>query len=350
MEEPGDDVASARDPKADRRDPKADRNPKQRFIQVVALFVAVLLVAIAVLLIWLVFRPPPVPANFTRVGGATRVDTAADAALFWITTPKSVVEPASTAPTSVVISATHCAIDDNAPLLFQPPRGTRDVELDQLVSDWQPSPTKVGAAQMPCSQSIPTALKGRLHSFTGNDTTLLSRFGLRPEDHLAPFVIFAATRDSSTPPPRSRAAKSWEPLDMPDVAVAVALAAHLARTSQGSDAVSVVIVPRYLEADPGLEQKLRDQGGGVLGGVVLGGPGRISEDTQTLLRQILRGPDKAGILGAVHGFLGDLLTVLAAVLALVAGAAATQTGWPLVPAITVFSPGLITRIPQGGSA
>ena len=70
---------------------------------------------------------------------------------------------------------------------------------------------------------------------------------------LAPVVVFAAAIQSGHPP---------------DVAVGLALAAHMARANR--EKVSLVVVPHYLESDLELEKELQSQHELVTGGVVLG--------------------------------------------------------------------------------
>jgi hypothetical protein len=90
---------------------------------------------------------------------------------------------------------------------------------------------------------------------------------------LAPEIVFAAAKSRT---------------DLPDLAVGLALAGHLAR----SEKVSLVVMPRYLEADPKLEHLLRTQHELVQGGVVLGQSGILSENTRALLREVLTSPDQ----------------------------------------------------------
>src|SRR5262245_22117877 len=78
------------------------------------------------------------------------------------------------------------------------------------------------------------------------------------QDTLAPVVVFAVARSF---PVTSGSAYP------PDVAVGLALAAHLAgHAATASPKASLVVVPRgYLQAEPQLEQQLRDQRGLVQG-------------------------------------------------------------------------------------
>ena len=124
---------------------------------------------------------------------------------------------------------------------------------------------------------------------------------------LAPVVVFAAAIQPGHPP---------------DVAIGLALAAHLARANQ--EKVSLVVVPHYLESDPELEHKLQSQHELVTGGVTLGQTPTVPEDTRALLRQLLTARDRQGVLGQLQDNLGSVGPLIAALLALGGLAAATR--------------------------
>jgi hypothetical protein len=218
-----------------------------------------------------------------------------------------------------MLAAARCAIWEDAPLLFTPSKGV----VKHLIKQWGVSKTHhaiVKTINPNCYRLHPKTPPG-LHTLTENEDVLPRdlRLKLTSRDTVEKFVVFAASKDPAAPW-RSR---GMEKRDLPDVAVGVALAAHMARDHPKLGGVSLVVVPEYLEADPALENNLRAQKGEVLGGVVLGGPGRISDDTRTLLRQILHPPDQTGVVGALRESLGDLAGVIAAILALLVGAAAS---------------------------
>lgn len=118
------------------------------------------------------------------------------------------------------------------------------------------------------------------------------------QERLAPVVVFAA---------------EWAPEYPPDIAVGLALAAHMAQTYSE---VSLVVVPRYVEADRELDTLLRDQRKLVMGGVILGDQKILSEDTRALLRQLLTSTDRQGFLGEMRTTLGSVEPLVAALLAL----------------------------------
>jgi hypothetical protein len=293
------------------------------WLQAATILIPVIVFLIGGLLIFWPEPPPPVEASFTRVAGQTRVETAADAARFWLKTPPKVVMTSVGASASVVVTAAQCAAHDDAPLLFIPATGIRNSIVADLIASWglpMRDQKTITALTPPCAAQTPPGL----HTLTENEDVVLPRdLRLRPRTNLEKFVVFAATVVPSVPPRRRSGPRTGKSDYLPDAAVGLALAAHMARDHREPGSVSLVVVPEYLEADPALENSLRAQHGEVLGGIVLGGVGRISDDTQTLLRQILRPPDQADILGALQGSLGDLGGVIAAILALVLGTAAS---------------------------
>lgn len=136
---------------------------------------------------------------------------------------------------------------------------------------------------------------------------------VRTGQTLASVVVFAA---------------AIEPGHLPDVAIGLALAAHMARAN--GEKVSLVVVPHYLESDHGLENKLQSQHELVTGGVVLGQTPTVPEDTRTLLRQLLTSRDRQGVLGHLKDNLGSVGTLIAALLALVGLATAAGIGGSIV--------------------
>jgi hypothetical protein len=118
------------------------------------------------------------------------------------------------------------------------------------------------------------------------------------------------------------------PGDPPDVAIGLALAAHMATPWQG---VSLVVVPRYLEADAPLEQLLQKQSELVTGGIVLGQTPTLPEDTSILLRQSLYSPSRLDRLVSLTSPLGLAVTIIGLLgLGAVAAPAVTDSGVLLV--------------------
>jgi hypothetical protein len=264
-------------------------------------------------------RQPQVEGGFTRVGGPTRVDTAADAARFWLKAPRRVVMTPIDASADVMLYAARCAMDENAPLLFTSNTGSTAGADNELIDHWDPiEQTTIYASGSDCPGTAPK----RLHTLTENKDVLPGNLGPKAKTTLGGFVVFAASKDPAVSA-RGGAGSDTEQRDLPDVAVGLALAAHMARAHPKLGRISLVVVPEYLEADPALENNLRAQEGEVLGGIILGGPSRISDDTRTLLRQILRPADAVSVVGALQGILGPAGGLIGAILALLVGAAAS---------------------------
>lgn len=324
MVAPNDSAATGSDPSSDDPPSRAERIRTRGGLaaNLIAVLVALGVVVLGLLLLRLTYRGSTVAADFTRVGGATRVETAVEASRFWLTAPKVVVEtPAAGTSQEVIMGAARCAALHDAPLLFTSTDRERQQLVNATIMGWYPKWTPNALAD-PGSfeptlimgpRDVTRCLKGKHWArFSGLSVLRVPSQqrqlrGLRPQEMLAPFVIFAAAKT---------------PGDPPDIAVGLALATHMAK-SDPQQKVSLVAVPRYLEADPQLEDKLRDQRAEVDGGVVLGLPPVMPEDTRLLLRQIITSTDKQGILAQAQASLGSVGTLIAALAVLLGlGAAA----------------------------
>ena len=307
---------------------------------------------IGVLLLWGVWDGKQVAAAFTRVGGETRVETALEASRFWLTPPQIVVETQVSGTkadaSQLMLGAAQCAVAHDAPLLFTSANPKRQHLVDATISDWRriettngPGRPEVITAQKQRdiwrAPALPEIITIQDHAdvtrcLANGDLADIDRVStleasnailrlprVRVEKTLAPVVVFAA---------------AIEPGDPPDVAVGLALAAHMARAN-GED-VSLVVVPHYLESDLELENKLQSQHKPVMSGVVLGQTPTVPEDTRALLRQLLTSRDRQGVLAQVQDNLGSVGPLFAALLAVAGfGAAAQKT-----PEITRQIPGL----------
>ena len=130
---------------------------------------------------------------------------------------------------------------------------------------------------------------------------------------MAPVVVFAA---------------AIEPGNPSDVAVGLALAAHMAEAN--NETVSLVVIPHYLESDQELENTLESQHELVTGGVVLGETPTVPEDTRVLLRQLLTSTDRQGVAAQLQANLGSVASLIAALLALGGLAAAARIAGPVI--------------------
>jgi len=317
------DAAGRRLPKADR--PTwlkrlgtwlTDRSVLLKRLGKLAIVVSVLCVLVVGL--WSL-RSNPSAAPFTRVGGQTTVETAVDASRFWLTPPKRVVTTWTYESQDVMLGAARCAMDYDAPLLFMSPDPQQQRLVNATIGSWQKTATGEGSARPPVTKiqsmtNVTSCTAHRHPAYAKRLSTLevpnqppqpsqLPPLPLVPDPNLASVVVFAA------------AIAPWDP---PDVAVGLALAAHMATTGQ---TVSLVVVPRYLEADPRLVEQLSKQPAVVTGGVVLGQTPTVPEATSALLRQLLTSPDRLAQIQADLTSTGGLVVGLLALLGLLSVAA-----------------------------
>jgi hypothetical protein len=281
---------------------------------------------LAIYLLIVNWRGRPVTAAFTRAGGETLVETAVDASRFWLTPPQRVVETSANATQEIMLGAAQCAMVHDAPLLFTSPNPKRQRVVDATINSWRKNATTRGQPSLEvirnprdvtrCIATGDPDYANRLSTLkVPNQKPQPSQLPWLPQRHrvppvpahrtLAPVVVFAA------------ALAPWYP---PDIAVGFALAAHMATAGQE---VSLVVVPRYLEADPALEHQLEKQHELVTGGVVLGQTPTVPEDTRTLLRQLLATTNRQDFWSLLQADLGTLGSQIAALLALLGLGAAT---------------------------
>ena len=319
---------------------------KPGFLNWAGVVVALGVCAVGIYLLWGVWDGKPAAAAFTRVGGATRVETALEASRFWLTPPQLVVET-QTEASSLMLGAAKCAMAHDAPLLFTSSDPARQRLVDATIDDWRAiettHPESITVRSRVTfdgrSETLPATFKNLPEVITIQNQPDVSRClanedpagvaGLStleipnpiirlpsqvpPRQTLAPVVVFAA---------------AIEPGDPPDVAVGLALAAHMARAKGGK--VSLVVVPHYLESDPELEHKLQSQHEQVTGGVVLGETPTVPEDTRVLLRQLLTSRDRQGVAAQLQANLGSVGSLITALLTLAAVATVGGIAAPIV--------------------
>jgi hypothetical protein len=319
---------------------------------------------VGIWLLWGIWRPPPVAAAFTRVGGATSVETALEASRFWLIPPQLVVESQADASQQIMLGAAQCAMAQDAPLLFTSPDPKRQQEVDATISDWRKIETthpevitvrsrvafdgrSETLPELTTFQDLPEVItiqnqaevKNCLPNRDPADVAGLSTLQVPnplirlpqvpPQRTLAPVVVFAA---------------AIEPGDPPDVAVGLALAAHMARANR--EDVSLVVIPHYLESDRQLEKKLQSQHKLVSGGVVLGQTPTVPEDTRALLRELITSTNRQGVLGQVQANLGSVGPLIAALLALAGFGAAAGVAPQITPQVVDGTSTLIRGTPK----
>jgi hypothetical protein len=229
-----------------------------------------------------------------------------------------------------MLGAAQCAMARDAPLLFIPRDAKRQRLVRTTIDSWQDA-TAGGAAptkwtkiwnrrdlKKRCPANEDRAVSG-LSTLEASNRELRHPLPVTPRDRLAPVVVFAVSRG---------------PRYSPDVAIGLALAAHMAAADKG---VSLIVAPRYLEADSELEDQLRNQRELVKGGVVLGSTGILPEDTQALLRQLLTSTDQEGVLGQVQTNLGEIGPLITIVLTLLGLGTAVRVAPEIVNQIDILA-------------
>jgi hypothetical protein len=310
------------------RSPQADLWKRLKSISTWVAFLAAL--GVLVFGVWLllldVFGSRQVAARFTRVGGVTQIVTAVDASRFWRTPPRPFVTIRAK-QTQLMLGAGLCAAAHDAPLLCTSPFQKRGRVVDATIKEWS---NIAGTTDYQLRNQIRIENYGDVtHCLaTGNlaDLNRVSTLKVSdpvvrlPEARIEQKLIKIQVKQTV-----AGVAVFVAPLapgDPPDVAVGLALAAHTARVL--GKQVSLVVVPRYLESDPGLEKQLENQGELVTGGVVLGQVTTVPEDTRALLRQLLTSTDRHDVLSQIQANLGSVGPLVTALLALLALGAATR--------------------------
>lgn len=309
---------------------KERRSRITRVLSVVAVAIAAAGLVAGIWLLVIVLHGVPVAAAFTRVGGTTNVQTAVDASRFWLTRPQHIVETPANEPSQVMLGAAHCAMVNDAPLLFTSTHRKREQLVRATTHSWWGKTAKRHITTISDQKQIENCLDKNEERYNPVKVTGLSvlqvpsqqrqlrglQLKLPPQRMLARFVVFAAP---------------IAPGQEPDVAVGLAVAEHLAKAD--GEQVSLVVIPRYLEADPKLEEMLRTQPALVTGGIVLGQIPTVPADTQALLRQVLTTADRQSLANQIQATLGSAGPLIAALLALVALGAAAALAAPVIIAV-----------------
>lgn len=320
-----------------------DPNSKQPlWRRLVAFIIALAMLGIGILLLVDFFGGSQTAAAFTRVGGQTHVETALEASRLWYKKPgEPVKQPVAVSAVasreeSIILGAAQCAMARDVPLFFRSGDPKQKRVVDAKIDSWGlhafdvTYPGDVNRCMQGKSRDeikglsaydlpdlpFPDLPVARIRDKPSHEprqmndqpVAVATGSGSAPaRDGLAPVVVFAA---------------EWSPGFAPDIAVGLALAAHMARAD--GDA-SLVVVSRYVEANPKLDALLREQRRLVKGGVILGDQKILSENTRALLRQLLTATDRQGFLGEARTMLGSIEPLVAALVALFALGAVYQT-------------------------
>jgi len=319
---PGDEQSPGDEPS-----PKSD--PWTLTVKWIALLAALCVLVFGLLLLPYTWHPEPIAAPFTRVGGQTNVETAVAASRFWLNSPQVVVETSATAPPSIMLEAARCAMIQNAPLLFISTDQKRQLTVQETIDGWnkpQQEMIQTSAEATDCLGKTTDHVKGlsTLPKDYPLDQFPALTLNIPPSKKLNSFVVFVA---------------ALGPGFLPDVAVGMALSAHMAAQSPAS----LVVVPRYLEADPGLESQLESQNE-VVNGVVLGQTATIPGDTRALLRQLLTSSNRQDLFAQLQADMGSLGPVTAALLALIGVGVTARAGRKLMDEIREPTPSPPERI------
>jgi hypothetical protein len=225
-----------------------------------------------------------------------------------------VVTVADGAPNSVILAAAECASHVDAPLLFLGSTPAQRRRVDATIESWSASAKDdfriaiVGHGDAVACMDDHGRTASRLSVFDIRSGSRRQFDGIEAGKKLESLAVIAA--------PRSQRAE-------PDVAIGLALGAHLA-VERGP--VSLVIVPRFPQTDHAALAQLRKQHDVAREGVVLGQTGILSEDSRTLIREITASPrHQSGLVGAIGSGASQLGALVSAVLVLLGLQAAAPT-------------------------
>jgi hypothetical protein len=350
--------------------------PKERREKLTAAFVGLVVFVVSVPLYLFTLsklRHPDIPPSFIRIGGESRIETAVEVASFWPMQPPKVVVVGRDAPASTMLDAAECAATLNAPVLFRPASGKLSAPARRMLNDRAISAKPLGKGSMEptvveivqedqwnetsCQQGPRSSHSLKAKVLAAEPPS--SGAGPNPpslDDYVSDLIqepsdwkysrprriIFATTQHNTT-----EHTTTQHKLDVPDVAVAIALAVHLnatldlrrASAEQGRGKVAlcqsrpfgriglrghlvtrptpcsaehftVVRLPRYLQADPGLADALRDYGRKVKEAYVIGGPDAISNSLRDQLKAAIVPLDRLTLWQTIRDIVERVLVVV----------------------------------------
>lgn len=335
---------------------------------IIALFISLILLVIT-------FRSPQTP-SFSQLGGRDRVETAVEVSRLW---PKKhiniVVAPDRTTgdhnlQAGLMLRAGVYAAQHDAPLLLIPTNGPLPKAVKGLLKQREdaciyPFPNarfpQPRLSQLQQRNTQNSCNKELVSPTTNSRVSVISvdgpsREGWEPE--LPKTEGLQISRDAYfsscyfrwlfgwlpwDPPrrilhclPERLVLATQDKPDLPDAAVAIALAAHLNRVSnlkKGSEKAAVVMVPRYLEANRELEEKLRKRSRRVKEALVVGGSDVMTADLRSHLRGVVTARDPKNSWEAAQGTVGqasELALALAVIFSIAAVAERREGLWQAV--------------------
>ena len=150
-----------------------------------AVILAIVALAFAATNVWRAAHPPAVAAEFTRVGGANRVETAADAATFWLTPPRQyyMCHRQPTPPPSCARPIARCSTTTQ--MLFVPLEGKAPLADREPTTNWMSTPLPTDEAtpvwvRLPQSSCPRGSIPNRMHTWVNNEQALPGGAGVGP--------------------------------------------------------------------------------------------------------------------------------------------------------------------------
>jgi hypothetical protein len=322
----------------------------------VTAFFVLLALSFSAVLAYLAFQPPGEKPSFVRVGGQSRTETATEASEFWESIPDGIVVIPRNATGKAMLEAASIAATRDDPLLFTPltrevPSALRKtltkrdkacVDLLGRNAELKRMPETLHKREKSCKhhaspRSSGEAPRVRLIAFS-RPSLLESALGptLVHKRHIE--VIAQPTKECKLAKTLVFATVQHAP-DVPDAAVAIVLASHLAR-NHGNKDVGVVVLPRYLQLSPELQNFLRNCGSTVHEAFIVGGPAAVSDDLRDLLKVIVIPSDIEKRLAALKDLLslaGQLLVPIIVILGIIMAKKRYDTLKEQRPGLSIFS-------------
>jgi hypothetical protein len=268
---------------------------RQRITAIFALLVLIPILA----LLYLAFNPTEGPPSFTRIGGHSRIETAVEVSEFWPATTDTILVRPHRGGLKEILDAGLRAAADDSPLLLTPLTKRAPAAVQKTLSKRQKACVVLIGESSETTQ-MPRALQKRADSCKGQSTSLQGKpppismitFGtpsplgdISHSELLKEYdvrLMRQSGKECALPETTIFATVQHDP-DLPDVAVAIALASHLAR-NQDFGHVGIIVLPRYLQIESDLQELVRECGSTVTEAFIIGGTDAVSGDLRDLLK------------------------------------------------------------------